>query len=77
MPPSGSVHQPCLCNPFQDINTGTVYANKFPFAFPTPGATINWSPLEPIGKSTYSPGFRAPYAENFQLSVEREFPSAS
>ncbi len=25
--------------------------------------------------STYGPSFRAPYAENIQLSVEREFPS--
>jgi hypothetical protein len=73
--PAGPTINPAFANPFQDINTGTVYANKFPFVFPTPGATINWSPLEPIGKSTYSPGFRAPYAENFQMSVEREFPS--
>ncbi len=66
---------PTFANPYEDINTGTVYANKFPFAFPTPGAAINWSKLEPISKSTYAPNFRAPYAENFQLSIEREFPS--
>jgi hypothetical protein len=66
---------PAFANPYQDINAGTVYANKFPYTFPTPGSTINWAKLEPVAKSSYSPGFRAPYAENFQLSIEREFPS--
>ncbi|HEV2577560.1 MAG TPA: carboxypeptidase-like regulatory domain-containing protein [Acidobacteriaceae bacterium] len=62
-------------NPYVDINSGTVYANKFPYTFPTPGAPINWAKLEPVSKSTYAPNFRAPYAENFQLSLEREFPA--
>ena len=66
---------PAFANPYQDINTGTAYANKFPYTFPTPGSTINWSKLEPASKSTYAPNFRAPYAENFQISVEREFPA--
>jgi hypothetical protein len=66
---------PTFVNPYQDVNTGTVYANKFPYAFPTPGSTINWAKLEPISKSTYASNFRAPYAENFQVSVERQFPS--
>jgi hypothetical protein len=66
---------PGFANPFQDLNTGTVYANKFPFTFPTKGQNINFAPYEPIGTSTFAPGFRAPYAENFQLSVERELPS--
>ncbi|HZL25878.1 MAG TPA: carboxypeptidase-like regulatory domain-containing protein [Acidobacteriaceae bacterium] len=66
---------PSFANPYMDINTGTVYANKFPYTFPTPGQAINFAKLEPIAKSTYAAGFRAPYAENFQLSMEREFPS--
>jgi len=72
-----SVLIPSFANPYQDINSGTVYPNKFPFAFPKPGAAINWAPYEAAGieKSSYAPGFRAPYAENFQLSVEREFPA--
>ena len=72
---TSGVLTPAFANPYQDINTGTVYANKFPYAFPTPGSTIAWSKLEPVSKSTYAPNFRAPYAENFQLSVEREFAS--
>jgi Carboxypeptidase regulatory-like domain len=66
---------PGFANPFQDLNTGTVYPNKFPFTFPTKGQNINFAPYEPIATSTFAPGFRAPYAENFQLSVERELPS--
>jgi hypothetical protein len=73
--PTGTVLTPAFANPFQDINSGTVYANKFPYAFPTPGAPINWAKLEPISKSTYGTNFRAPYAENFQVSLERQFAS--
>ena len=50
--------------------------NQFPYTFPTAGQAIDFSQFEPIFNiSTYGPDFRAPYAENFQLSVEREFPS--
>ena len=62
-------------NPYQDINTGKVFANRFPFAFPTPGAAVNFAAVEPIGISTYSPNFSAPYSENMNLTVERELPS--
>jgi hypothetical protein len=64
-----------FANPFQDINTGQVFANKFPFTFPSPGAAVNFTPLEPIGISTYSPNFSAPYSQNINLTIERELPS--
>ncbi len=69
---------PEFANPFVDINGLGSEPNKFPYAFPTKGAKIpysTWANLEPLDLSTYSSNFRAPYAENFQLSVEREFPS--
>ena len=66
---------PAFGNPYQDINTGAVYANKFPYAFPTPGAKINYALFEPLSLNTYSSGFRSPYAENFQVTAERELPS--
>jgi hypothetical protein len=69
---------PSFVNPYEDINTGTVYANKFPYAFPHKGQTIapaTWASVEPMFLSTYDSTFRAPYAENFQLTVEREVPS--
>jgi hypothetical protein len=50
--------------------------NVFPYTFPTAGQSPDFGPAEPIYNiSTYGPGFRSPYAENFQLSVEREMPS--
>jgi hypothetical protein len=66
---------PGFANPYQDLDTGTVYANKFPFTFPTPGQTINYAPFEFLELSTYNKDFRSPYAENFQLTLSREFPS--
>jgi hypothetical protein len=73
-----TVTGPSFANPYQDINTGSAYTNKFPYAFPHKGQTISaatWNSLEPFDISTYGPSFRAPYAENFQLGVERQFPS--
>jgi len=64
-----------FADPWQDIDTGTKYNNKFPYTFPSPGAKIDYSLYEPMSLSYYSPTFRSPYAENFQLSVERELPS--
>jgi hypothetical protein len=69
---------PSFINPYEDINSGTVYTNKFPYVFPHKGATITaaqWGSVEPMYLSTYDSTFRAPYAENFQVSVEREVPS--
>jgi len=66
---------PAFANPFQDVNTGTAYANKFPYTFPVKGQKIDYSPLEPLDISTYSNTFRSPYAENFQISIERELPA--
>jgi hypothetical protein len=64
---------PQFANPFADINGGGSEKNKFPFIFPTKGQTIDYSIYEPLSISTYSSNFRAPYSENIQLSVEREF----
>jgi len=67
---------PQFANPFSDINGGGSEGNKFPYTFPSKGQTINYANLEPLYNiSSFGPSFRAPYAENFQLSVERELPS--
>ena len=69
---------PSLVDPFTDINATGSEGNKFPYKFPTKGVAIpasTWAALEPLDISTYDSTFRAPYAENFQLSVERELPS--
>jgi hypothetical protein len=67
---------PEFANPFVDINGGGSVTNPFPYVFPVKGQTIDYGALEPIYNiSSFGPSFRAPYAENFQLSIEREFPS--
>ena len=67
--------RPSFGNPYQNVNTGATIANPFPASFPKPGATNVKFPNNALYLSQYQPGYRAPYAENFQLSVEREFPS--
>ncbi|MGA8741689.1 MAG: carboxypeptidase regulatory-like domain-containing protein [Terracidiphilus sp.] len=65
-----------FANPFADVNGGGSVANPFPYTFPKKGDNVDFSALDPIYNiSTYGSDFRAPYAENFQLSVEREFPA--
>ena len=67
--------RPGFANPYQNIITGAITTNKFPASFPSPGQSPDFSPFEPFQLSQYSPNFRSPYAENFNLTVERELPS--
>jgi hypothetical protein len=67
--------QPSFVNPYLDIDAGTVYKNKFPYNFPKPGQTIDYSIYEPMSISSYAPGFQSPYAENFQVTIQRELVS--
>lgn len=71
--PTGNA--PTFANPYVDIDTGQTFANKFPFTFPSPGQAVDFTPFEPISISLYSPHFRIPYAENFNLTIERQLPS--
>ncbi len=74
--PDFGANAPGFANPYQDLDTGQAFTNRFPFVFPRPGQPVDFSASEPLGISTYAPGFRSSYAENFELSVEREFPSS-
>lgn len=66
---------PGFANPYQDLNTGTVYANKFPFVAPAAGSKPNFTSFVPLFLSEIAPNNRSPYSENYQLTVEREFAS--
>ena len=68
--------KPSLVNPFADINGSSTNseANRFPYAQPTAGSPAKFA-LPIFNISGFDPSFRAPYAENFQLTVERELPS--
>jgi hypothetical protein len=72
---SGTSYKPTIANPYADVNSKFVGANKFPFIPPAKGSAPSYGQFEPIGISSYGPSFRAPYAENFQVSIERELPS--
>lgn len=73
---------PELANPFADINGGAgtttgqaSLSNPFPYTEPTKGQSVSFPAIIANTMSSFGPSFRAPYAENFQLSVERELPS--
>ena len=70
--------QPTMfATPFQTRSDGTSQTQRFPFTFPTPGSpankTLNYSIYLPISNS---PGYdihnRQPYAEHYNLSIQRE-----
>ncbi len=68
-------NNPSFINPFQDLETGAVYPNKFPGTFASPGQPVDFTAFEPFSLSQYNHNFRVPYSQNFQLSIERELPS--
>ena len=70
-----NANKPGFTNPYQDIQTGAVYPNKFPATFAKPGQAVDFTQYEPLSLSQYAPNFRVPYSENFQLTVERELPA--
>ena len=73
---AGFIGNASFADPFTDINGAGSVPNPFPYTFPKKGDNINFAPLEPIYDiSTFGSDFRAPYAENFQISIEREFPA--
>jgi hypothetical protein len=71
--------RPQFANPFLDLNVAGPQPNnknRFPAVFPKAGdTTVDFSAFTPYSLSQYAPGFRSPYSENVQLTLEREFPS--
>ncbi len=83
-PPYGlyysSPNPPLFATPFVDRATGNVEGQRFPVVFPpqgvsasNPDSNVNWSQYLPISSS---PGYwyknRLPYAEHYELSLERQ-----
>jgi len=83
-PPYGlyysSPNPPLFATPFVDRATGNVEGQRFPVVFPhanvsvsNPDPNVNWSQYLPISSS---PGYwyrnRLPYAEHYELSLERQ-----
>ena len=63
--------------PFQTRSDGSSQGQRFPFTFPTPGSpankTLDYSVYLPLSAS---PGYdihnRLPYAEDYNLTIQRE-----
>ena len=66
---------PSFAAPFTDI-AGLVppLSNPFPYAIPS-AANANFSEFEPVTLTVTDPHFTVPYAENYNLTVERELPA--
>jgi Carboxypeptidase regulatory-like domain/TonB dependent receptor len=88
-PPYGlfysSPNPPLFATPFIDRATGNSEGQRFPVVFPpgnvsasNPDSNVNWSQYLPISSS---PGYwyknRLPYAEHYELSLERQLGSNS
>jgi len=50
-------------------------ANKYPFTAPKRGSSPSFGFFEPMGLATIDPNFRSPYAENYNLTIERALPA--
>ncbi len=70
----GGGRVPSFPDPWADIAGKTGLANKFPFVPPAPGAPFNFSVLFPLSVNTLDTGATLPFAMNYNLTVEREFP---
>ncbi len=67
---------PSFAKPFTDIATGQTLANKFPFAPPQKGSSIDFSFYEPLSINVLNPNFTSPYAMNYNFNIQRELPGA-
>ncbi len=83
--PYGSTYSspapPLFSNPFITASTGYNNGQRFPLQFPplnatasNPNSSVNWAPFLPIsGLPGYYPGNVSPYAEEYTLSIQRQF----
>ena len=76
---------PVLNSPFIDRTTGNLEPNYFPFQFPpanvspkNPDTSFPWPLVEPISGGNYFYNKNTlPYSQDFELSVQRQFGSAT
>jgi len=67
---------PSFANPFKDVSTGKLATNPFPFVAPVRGQSIDFSAFEPFDMNVSNPNSTSPYAENFNLNIQRELPGS-
>jgi len=69
---------PKFADPWVNIDGSPVtagFVNKFPFTAPAKGSSVDFGFFEPMSLNTNSPTISTPYAMNFNLNIQREFPS--
>lgn len=74
---------PLFETPYIDRGSGNSEGQRFPFVFPptnvgpkNPDTTFNWAGVEPLsGTLAYDPHNVLPRAEDYELSIERQFGS--
>lgn len=67
---------PSFSNPYEDIATGKLAPNPFPFRTPARGSSPDFAPFEPLDINVVNPNLTDPYSMNFNLNVQRELPSS-
>jgi len=67
---------PSFPDPWTDIAGRGSLPNKFPYTAPTAGAAIDFSQFFPFSINVVDPKLTIPYAMNYNLTVEHEFPSS-
>ncbi|MGH9327409.1 MAG: carboxypeptidase regulatory-like domain-containing protein [Terriglobia bacterium] len=65
---------PSFANPFVDVAGHYSLPNKFPYV---PSRTPNFSLYYPIEISVYDPNISIPYAENFNLTLDRQLDAST
>jgi hypothetical protein len=65
---------PGFAAPFTDVTGSFSIPNLFPYTVPS-ARTADFSLFEPLSITATDPRFTVPYAENYNLTVERELPA--
>jgi len=65
---------PSFAAPFTDVTGSFSIPNLFPYTVPS-AATADFTLFEPLTMTVTDPRFNVPYAENYNLTVERELPA--
>jgi hypothetical protein len=70
---------PTFANPFQNRTNGVISNNPFPIQLPVPqNLNFTTAGFLPIGASPgFKPTNRLPYAEEYELSIQRQFSSST
>jgi hypothetical protein len=68
---AGCGGSPSFANPFADIATGDLCANPFPVPS-NPASDVDFDPYLPMWVYGVDPATAVPYAQNFNLTVERQ-----